>query len=435
MRLTIATKVPGGRLLVAICFAWALLAAGADDRLHAQAFDSGSDGSDGALDLAPNLGTIVFDPGDAARWGRVLDEDGDGVYHFTTITIGAGTTLRVTAEKVVRPLYWRASGDVTIAGAIDIRGGNGVSAADIGIRRQLAIPGPGGFAGGAGALSGSTVPPTSGDGPGGGAAAGIACTAPGRVCGAGGTFSGNRYLVPLTGGSGGGGALWSTDVGYINGGAGGGALLIASSSSIMVSGAILANGGNGATPFGSGFAGGGGSGGAIRLAAPILAGTGTLDVRGGTGNQTVTEGRIGHGAPGMVRLERFTQTGSFAMTAGGQFVTVGSPVDAGTFQPQRLVRVVTIGGVAVPPTAAGSFVLPDVTISSATPVPVEIEASGVPPGTVVTLTVYPQTPDDDAVINLPAVQATLQGTVEHSTATINFTFPYGFSRGTLRATW
>jgi len=35
----------------------------------------------------------------------------------------------------------------------------------------------------------------------------------------------------------------------------------------------------------------------------------------------------------------------------------------------------------------------------------------------------------------PVVQTTLTGTVEHSTATVNFAFPYGFSRGTLRATW
>jgi hypothetical protein len=74
-------------------------------------------------------------------------------------------------------------------------------------------------------------------------------------------------------------------------------------------------------------------------------------------------------------------------------------------------------------------------VSGAGAVPVEIEALGVPPGTIVTLQVYPQSPDDASTINLPAVQATLSGTVDRSTATINFVFPYGFSRGTLRATW
>ncbi len=84
---------------------------------------------------------------------------------------------------------------------------------------------------------------------------------------------------------------------------------------------------------------------------------------------------------------------------------------------------------------SGSFVVPDVAISNGSAVPVSIEASGVPPGTVVTLVVFAQSPDDTTVTNLPAVQATLAGTTALSTATINFAFPYGFSRGTLHATW
>jgi len=424
MRLTIAMKVWGRLLLGAVCCAGVLMASGLGESVHAQAFSSGSDGSDGPLDLAPNLGTVIFDPNDTTRWGRLLDQDGDGVYHFTTITIRGGTTLKATAEQVVRPLYWLASGDITIEGSIDIRGAAGQHSASALVRRQLPIPGPGGFAGGAGALIGGTVPPTAGDGPGGGAAATIACGSGAERCGSGGSFTGNRYLVPLQGGSGGGGGL---RIVYANGSAGGGAILLASSTMLVVNGAILASGGSGTT---NGSWGGGGSGGAIRLVAPALSGTGTLDVSGG--------GAVvgaGIGRPGMVRLERFTQTGSFSVPAGGQFVTLGSPVDAGTLRPQGLVRVTTIGGVALPATASGSFVIPDVTISSAAPVPVVIEASGVPSGTVVTLVVFPQTPDDDAVITLPPVQATLEGTVERSTATINFTFPYGFSRGTLRATW
>ena len=84
---------------------------------------------------------------------------------------------------------------------------------------------------------------------------------------------------------------------------------------------------------------------------------------------------------------------------------------------------------------AGSFTLPDVSISNGGPVPVVIAAAGIPPGTVVTLTVYPQSPTDLSIVNLPPVQVTLGGSQAQSTGTFTFVFPYGFSRGTLYATW
>src|SRR5262245_24059719 len=59
--------------------------------VKAQNIDVGSNGSDGELNVPPNQGTILFDPTDVQRWGRVLDADGDGVYHFTTITINSNT--------------------------------------------------------------------------------------------------------------------------------------------------------------------------------------------------------------------------------------------------------------------------------------------------------------------------------------------------------
>jgi hypothetical protein len=79
--------------------------------------------------------------------------------------------------------------------------------------------------------------------------------------------------------------------------------------------------------------------------------------------------------------------------------------------------------------------LPDVTISKNTPVSVDIEATGVPSGTVVTLQVFSQTPTDITVVNMPTAQATLAGTLQSSTATATFIFPYGFSRGFVRASW
>lgn len=390
---------------------------------QAQTAISGSDGSDGALNIPANSQTIVFDPTDVARWGRVLDSDGDGVYNFTTITIGAASTLRLRADRVSRPVFWLASGDVVVSGTIDVGGDGSVYTPDLSLRRQVAIPGPGGFAGGAGALVGATLAPTPGDGPGGGSG-GFPCNGS-QFCGNGGTFSGNRYLIPLIGGSGGAGARDSNY--YIGGGAGSGGIVIASSTSISLTGTIRAAGGNAAGSFGYG---GGGSGRAIRLVTPTIAGNGHLNVAGGTG-----AGGSGNGGPGVVRLEAFTVSSGLIFDAGGAFVTRGFPVDQSSLRPTSSVRVTAVAGVATLPNPSGSFVVPDVTISNGSAVPVEIEATGVPPGTVVTLQVYPQTPDDVTVVNLPPVQTTLAGTLQRSTATVSFTFPYGFSRGTLRATW
>jgi hypothetical protein len=97
--------------------------------------------------------------------------------------------------------------------------------------------------------------------------------------------------------------------------------------------------------------------------------------------------------------------------------------------------VTAINGIPVPSNPSGSFVLPDVTFNNGGPVNVDLTATGIPPGTVVTLQVYPQSPTDNTTVNLPTAQATLGGTLQSSTATATFTFPYGFSRGFVRASW
>jgi hypothetical protein len=398
---------------------------------RAQSFSSESDGSDGALTVAANQGTIVFDPFDAARWGKVLDPDGDGVYNFTTITISSGSTLRVQGDKVNRPVYFLASGDVVISGTLDASGAAGVQTFDLSLRRVVAVPGPGGFAGGAGGVT-SGPPASSGEGPGGGAGAFNCVYNISIYCGKGGTFSGNRYNVPPVGGSGGeGGTAPTAPNRYVGGGAGGGSILVASSTLIAVNGSVAASGGGGGLNTECNCTtGGSGSGGGIRLVAPVLSGAGTLNVAGGTGSYAA-----GNGGAGLVRLEALQISGAFVFTAGGAFVTRGSPVDPSTLRPASTVRVTAIDGVPVPAHAAGSFAIPDVTITRSTPVNVDIQATGIPPGTVVTLQVYPQTPTDLATVNFPTAQATLAGTLQLSTATAQFTFPYGFSRGWVRASW
>jgi hypothetical protein len=121
-------------------------------------------------------------------------------------------------------------------------------------------------------------------------------------------------LVPLVGGSGGGG--------YDAGGAqgtgghgGGGAILIASNTRIDVSGLIKSKPGSlNDGPYGAG------SGGAIRMVAPVVAGSGTLDVY---------SGGVGHGR---VRIDGFERSTAFnyanvpaTCISGGAFMTVFPP--------------------------------------------------------------------------------------------------------------
>ena len=84
------------------------------------------------------------------------------------------------------------------------------------------------------------------------------------------------------------------------GGAGGGALLIASTVGIIVNGTIRADGGPGINHANCALASGGGGGGAIRLAAPVISGSGVLSVAGG-----VVGACGGTGSAGRVRLEAF----------------------------------------------------------------------------------------------------------------------------------
>ena len=237
-----------------------------------QGFDSGSDGSDGALTF-PAGATVDFDP-----QALGLDPDQDHVFHFSSITIPNGTTVRVRSSQLGgqgKPVVWLAQGVVSIAGTLDLSGATGQGGFVIPSESEA---GAGGFNGGKGGAA--TAVPSGGAGPGGGGP-GISGQAGGaaghRLAGANGnlpgTTYGNQFLLPLQGGSGGGGGVVFNGQ-TSGGGAGGGAILIASSLSVEVTGTINCAGG-----AGSGQAGGG-SGGAIRLVAPSLSGSGALDVRG-----------------------------------------------------------------------------------------------------------------------------------------------------------
>ncbi len=385
-----------------IAFALALL----PESVLGQTFDSTSDGSDGALNLTVP-GVVEFNPGAS---NPKLDANGDGIFHFTSINIGPGVTVRLGSRFLNGSVFWLASGAVTIDGTIDLSGESGPDLGPNGVP-LLAAPGAGGFPGG--------VKQQAGFGPTGGSP-GFPFNASCFIQAAGGGGPSNAFLLPLLGGSGGGGG---TNGG--SGAAGGGALLIASSVSISVNGTIRADGG--ANPFGS--IGGDGGGGAIRLVAPTISGAGTLSAKG-TGNE-ITRGQClthGMGASGVIRLEAFQH--GFAGTAQPTPIRV-SPF--ALFLPPNLprIRVVSADGQPVKADPTGSFSFPDVAINKATAVPVVIEAQNIPAGTVAQLFIFSENGSDQIVNSSPLVTTTAPSL--RATATV--LLPPGFSRGFVRAKW
>jgi len=356
-------------------------------------------------DVATGLfSTFVFNP---RAFTPPLDPEGDNVYHFTTITIPAGITVRVPGDRASGSVFWLASGAVSIDGTLDLSGGPGHPATSSPSARVPSVPGPGGFGGGIG--GNSTSPAQAGNGPAGGQ------VGPLRAGG----FSGNTFLVPLVGGSGGAGITVANTTSWgSGGGAGGGAILIASSVGISVNGAIRADGGVAVDP-GCG-AGGGGGGGAIRLAAPVISGSGAFSVAGGFAQCGAS------GSAGRVRVETF----DYRFTGSG-VVTQGAP--AALFVPTTVpafVRVTSIAGKPVSSTPSGSFTLPDVQINEGVATLVTIEAHQVPQGTAVELHLFSDNGADQVVIS-PG----LTGTLESSATTVSVTFPPGFTRGYPRAVW
>ena len=391
-----------------------------------QNFSSGSTGADGALDfsnLAP--GTIVeFNPD---SFNPPLDPDRDNVYHFTTINVPAGVTVKLSARYLNGPVYWLATGAVRIDGTLNLSGQDGQDSNAFinGGARFPSIPGAGGFGGGFGAFG--SAPPQAGNGPGGGLVAtrsdhhaGSAGHATDAQCSnTPGRAYGNAFIVPLVGGSGGAGAHSGG-----GGGAGGGAIFIASSGSITVNGLIEATGGRGGNfSINTLVKGGGGSGGSIRLVAPTLGGTGTLNALG-------AHSPFGGfcGSHGRIRMEAFQHGLSINLPSGGQRSFPNALSIPST--PPPSVRVASIAGVALPPNPTGSFELPDVNIDASAATTVVIEGRFVPLGTVVRLHLVSEDGADQIVDSAP-----LAGTLQQSSATASVVFPRGFTRGFARAVW
>jgi hypothetical protein len=377
-------------------------------------FSSGSNGSDGALNLTGQTGTVWFYPANYPG-----NQHAFGIFNWTTITIPAGVTLKLSGFITDMPLYFLASGNVDVEGTIDLSGANGADNTTDVTKRVPTAPGPGGYTGGLGGIyNSSTFPDWPGSGQGGGApgAYGIVATS--------GIFSGTQYLTVLVGGSGGGGGITLSAVdGYgPGGGAGGGALLIASSTEITVNGTIDADGGAPGSHTSS-YWGGCGSGGAIRLMSNSLIGSGTVTSWGAGGDWQVCADS--HAQPGIVRLEAYTNTFKGTVNAGEALSTPYKLILPTTGQ--STIQVTSINGVAI---NANPFKFPDIEINTTSPVPVVVTASQIPIGTVPTITLFTTTGDQ-----MVSCTGGLQGTIASSSCTVNVTFPGAGTWGLAKTTW
>lgn len=413
------------------------------------AFNSGSTGADGALN--PTVNTEIELPP-------------SGILNYTTVNIPAGVTVKFKRNTANTPVFILASGDVTIAGSIDIRGADAKPTGTYGdgALGDDGIPGvggPGGYDGGRGGRSDTSlraeiVRGGSGLGPGGGAGgvegADGACGQLGYYpyAGTGGGYATNVYkpftqwvcgnpllkgksygsalLQPLIGGSGGGGGRGGVTYPGTGGGGGGGAILLASSGTLRVTGTIDATGGDGGGNGGTGAGGNGagGSGGAIRLMATAIAGAGGVFANGGCINNGGSRRQLcgvdgGHnqygGAAGRIRLEAeaitFTGTSQPTYTA-----DVPGPV---FIAEAPSLRIASIAGQAVPANPTGNA---DVTLPASTTGPIEVvfQTTNVPVGNTVLLRVVPAYGQPTEVLS-PAIA----GSTASGTANVSVTLPSG----------
>ena len=94
-------------------------------------FSSGSTGADGAF--TPTVNTSVQVPP-------------SGILNYTTVSIPTGVTVTYLKNTANTPVVILASGDVTIAGSLNVSGTNGldVGAAGTGNQGDDGVPGKGG---------------------------------------------------------------------------------------------------------------------------------------------------------------------------------------------------------------------------------------------------------------------------------------------------
>lgn len=336
-----------------------------------------SQGYDGVLTTSGNM-TIDLDTEFEGTWDSNLGQNGNGiydaeqwavVYHYDSVNIAAGDTLRFLNHRTTAPVVWLVSGDVTIEGVIDISGKQGRTWS-----YELAEPGPGGFPGG---RRPSVNDSGAGFGPGGGAlnagrggGGGYGTNGQDADASSYGRVYGTPELLPLIGGSG-GGASYDHQFG---GGAGGGAIFIASSGTIQVNGAILAAGGAISSTYDT--TAGCGSGGGIKLVASEISGMGIIDTSGSTL-------RGYDGGAGRIRME--TQDYNYEGALYGEVSTISDAGDSPQIWPDVAdisLRITSINGVQVSEDPDGNLTYPhqDLYLDDVSSVTVDVEALNLPGG-------------------------------------------------------
>jgi len=255
-----------------------------------------------------------------------------GTYNFTTVNIPSGTTL--TTSGTTNGLVIKATGDVTVAGSINLAGkgcAGGIADNTDDSVNNATSGGGGGSACSAGGTGAGIFPPFNNRGGGGGGHGGIG--GQGSIVGnngglGGGTYDSASQPVLLGSGGGGGGKYMSGTTYNPDGGPGGGAIKIVTSGTVTINGSITANGSNGVDYIANAAmtSGGGGSGGSIWIQAGTLAGNAAnITANGGRGGNLGICGSTdipgGGGAGGLIALyygtSIYSNTPSSAGGAGG----------------------------------------------------------------------------------------------------------------------
>jgi hypothetical protein len=158
----------------------------------------------------------------------------------------------------------------------------------------------------------------------------------------------------------------------------------------------------------------------------MVSGNGALGVSGGS-SYFSPYCAIMAGGSGLIRVEAFKHNDTFTITGNWNRA---APLATYVSVKLARIRVVSIAGVSLPASPSGTFELPDVTFNNSGPVNVEVEAQGVPVGTVVKLYLLSLDANDQIIDTPPLV-----GTKDQSSTSVSVTFPPGFTRGYARATW
>lgn len=337
----------------------------------------GADGSDGALNITKNTVIDLAQAVPAAWNANNSSNAGKGVYDadkwavvfkYTSVNVAAGTTVTFTNHPSGAPVVWLVSGNVMLGGSAYVSlsgaGANTGNAAD-----TPALPGPGGFRGGA---AGSAYTPRGpGFGPGG------SNTYPSYGTGGGGTPGpeyGNPQILPLIGGSGGAGVLQSQ-----SGGAGGGAILIAASGTVDIKAWARVEAQGGVASLS-------GSGGAIRIIADTYLAA--------TANSCYAPGGS-YAGDGRIRIEANTVTMPATTPAASVAPPAATPVIFPPNQPKLVVA--TIDGKPVSNDPQGAFVPTNptlVNIAKTTATRVTVNATNVPATWTVTVRSAPKNGDE-----------------------------------------